>query len=72
MNNRPLDVIEKAKEKKVLVKLKSGEEISGILKAVDIHLNLWLDDAEIIKEESRKKVGTILIRGDNLLYLIPV
>ncbi len=72
MNNRPLDVIEKAKEKKVLVKLKSGEEISGILKAADVHLNIWLDDAEIIKEESRKKVGTILIRGDNLLYLIPV
>ncbi len=72
MNERPLDVLEKAKQKKVLIKLKTGEEFSGILRAADIHLNIWLDEAELIVGEQRKRIGTILIRGDNLLYIIPI
>jgi len=73
MNERPIDALDKAKGKRVLVKLKNGEEITGILRALDLHLNLWLDDAEIRKsEEAKIKVGTILIRGDTIVYASPV
>ncbi len=72
MTERPIDALDKAKGKKVLIKLKNGEEITGILRALDLHLNLWLDDAEIQRSENKLKVGTILIRGDTIVYASPV
>lgn len=71
-SERPIDVLDKAKGKRILVKLKNGEEITGVLKALDLHLNLWLDDAEIQRSENKIKVGTILIRGDTIVYASPV
>ncbi|RLI98905.1 MAG: small nuclear ribonucleoprotein [Candidatus Aenigmatarchaeota archaeon] len=72
MSERPIDALDRAKGKKVLVKLKNGEEITGILRALDLHLNLWLDEAEIQRSENKLKVGTILIRGDTIVYASPV
>lgn len=73
MTDRPIDAIDKAKGKKIIVKLKNGEEVTGILKALDLHLNLWIDDADIQKNgENKIKVGTILIRGDTIVYASPV
>ena len=72
MPDRPIDALDRAKGKKVLVKLKNGEEITGILRALDLHLNLWLDEAEIQRSENKLKVGTILIRGDTIVYASPV
>jgi small nuclear ribonucleoprotein len=68
---RPLDVLDRAKGKRVIVRLKNGIEISGILQAFDLHLNIWLDDAEEIKEDKRVKLGTVLIRGDTVLFASP-
>jgi len=72
MSERPIDALDRAKGKKVFVKLKNGEEITGILKALDLHLNLWLDEAEVKREENKVRLGTILVRGDTILYASPV
>jgi small nuclear ribonucleoprotein len=72
MTERPIDALDRAKGKKILVKLKNGEEVTGILKALDLHLNLWLDEADIIKNDSKVRVGTILVRGDTIVYASPV
>jgi len=71
MTARPIDVLNQAKGKRVLVKLKNGTEISGVLQAMDLHLNMWLDDAEQITKENKIKLGTVLVRGDNVLYVSP-
>ena len=68
---RPIDVLNNAKGKRVLIRLKKGAEISGLLQAMDLHLNMWLEDAEQISEGEKIKLGTILIRGDNILYVSP-
>ena len=68
---RPIDVLNNAKGKRVLIKLKRGTEIAGILQAMDLHLNMWLEDAELITDENKTKLGTILVRGDNILYVSP-
>jgi small nuclear ribonucleoprotein len=68
---RPIDVLNNAKGKRVLIKLKRGPEISGILQAMDLHLNMWLEGAEQMSEDQRTKLGTILVRGDNILYVSP-
>jgi small nuclear ribonucleoprotein len=72
MTERPIDALDKAKGKKVFVKLKNGEEFVGQLKALDLHLNLWLEDVEIENGEQKKKMNVVLIRGDNILYTSPV
>jgi len=72
MSERPIDALDRAKGKKVMVKLKNGEEVTGILKALDLHLNVWLEEAEISKSDSKLKVGTLLVRGDTIVYASPV
>jgi len=68
---RPIDVLNNAKGKRVLIKLKKGPEISGMLQAMDLHLNMWLENAEQVAEGQNTKLGTILIRGDNILFVSP-
>jgi small nuclear ribonucleoprotein len=56
----------------VLVKLKGANEVRGRLKSYDQHLNLVLEDAEEIYEDGRtRKLGTIVIRGDTVLFISP-
>lgn len=57
----------------VLVKLKGGREIRGILKSYDQHLNLVLESAEEMRANGKtRKLGTIIIRGDNVILISPV
>jgi small nuclear ribonucleoprotein len=72
MAERPIDALDKAKGKKVIIKLKNGEEITGVLRALDLHLNLWLDEAEVQKNETKIRLGTVLVRGDTIVYASPV
>lgn len=74
MADRPIDALDRAKGKKVFVRLKNGEEVTGILKALDLHLNLWIDEAETSKNggDNKVKMGTILVRGDTIVYASPV
>jgi small nuclear ribonucleoprotein (snRNP)-like protein len=71
MNSRPLDVLDKAKGKRVIVKLKNGVEITGVLQAFDLHLNIWLEDSTERKNESEIKLGSSLVRGDTIILISP-
>ena len=71
MSQRPLDVLDNSKNKRVIVKLKNGNVISGVLKAFDLHLNMWLEDAEVEDKESKTKFGKLLVRGDNVIIISP-
>jgi small nuclear ribonucleoprotein len=72
MADRPIDALDRAKGEKIFAKLKNGEEITGVLKALDLHLNLWLDDAEVQKDGNKMRLGTVLVRGDTIVYASPV
>jgi small nuclear ribonucleoprotein len=67
---RPLDVLGSSVEKRILVKTKLGEDIVGVLKAFDSHINIWLDEAQI-EGDREVKLGKVLIRGDNIVYISP-
>ena len=43
---RPLDALNKARDKRVIVELKSNNQYVGKLKSFDIHVNVVLEDAE--------------------------
>ncbi|MFB6144961.1 MAG: LSm family protein [Candidatus Nanohaloarchaea archaeon] len=68
---RPLDVLDTAKGDRVITKLKGGETVSGNLKAFDLHLNMWLEDASVQTEEGTTDYGKLLIRGDNVIVVSP-
>jgi Small nuclear ribonucleoprotein, LSM family len=58
--------------KRVLVKLRDGYEIRGILKSFDQHVNLLLEDAEeVIDNNIVLKRGTVVVRGENVLFVSP-
>jgi len=55
------------KNKVISIRLRNTKTIQGILQDFDIHMNLTLKDAEDVSDEKPEKLGTILIRGDNIL-----
>jgi small nuclear ribonucleoprotein len=67
---RPLDVLGSSTDKRIIVKTKQGEDITGILKAFDSHINIWLDEAKI-EGDKEVKLGKVLVRGDNIVYISP-
>ena len=58
-----------SKDKVVLLRLRNKRSVQGKLKDFDIHMNLTLEDAEDISDEKPVKIGTVLLRGDNILAI---
>ncbi|MFX0170951.1 MAG: LSM domain-containing protein [Candidatus Hodarchaeota archaeon] len=87
MAQRPLDVLTAALNKTVILKVRGNREIRGILRSYDPHLNLFLEDAEMIhplkqlqdegedeinnKEPETEVLGNIILRGDNVILISP-
>ncbi len=72
MSVRPLDVLNRSLKSPVIVRLKGGREFRGTLDGYDIHMNLVLLNAEEIQGgEVVKKIGSIVIRGDTVVFISP-
>jgi len=52
---RPLDALNNARDKRVIVELKNNKQYIGKLKSFDIHINVVLEDAEEHVEEILEK-----------------
>jgi len=69
---RPLDALNAARNKRVMVELKNGRQYTGVLKAFDIHINTVLSEAEErVDGEVKRKLGQLFIRGDTITILSP-
>jgi len=56
----------------VLIKLKGGKTIRGNLLGFDQHMNLLLESSEEVPiEGDTKSLGTIIVRGDNVVMISP-
>ena len=70
--SRPLDALNNARHKRVIIELKNGKQLQGKLVAFDIHINVVLDEAEEhVNGEMKRKMGTIFIRGDTIIFISP-
>lgn len=69
---RPLDALNRARNKRVIVELKNNKQYIGNLNAFDIHINVVLDESEErVNGELTRKLGTIFIRGDTITIISP-
>lgn len=65
-------VLDESIDKIVLIKLKGGKTIRGNLRGFDQHMNLLLESSEEIPSEGEaKSIGTIVVRGDNVVMISP-
>ena len=68
--SRPLDALNSARNKRVIVELKNNKQFVGKLNAFDIHINIVLEDAEERADgETKRKLGTIFLRGDMIVMI---
>ena len=69
---RPLDALNDARNKRVIVELKNNKQYIGKLKAFDIHINVVLEDAEErANNEVLRKMGVVFLRGDTITIISP-
>ena len=72
MTKRPLDILDLVLNRQpVIVSLKGWREIRGVLQGYDVHMNLVLDKAEETEDGQVRKLGTLIVRGDNVIYISP-
>lgn len=67
-----MKILEESVGKAVLVRLRGGRSLRGKLQGFDQHMNLVLEDADDISNpDDSQKLGTIIVRGDNVIIISP-
>ncbi len=70
-SKKPLNVLVKQMNSEISVVLKNGVAYKGKMIKCDGFMNILLEGAkEYVKEEIVANYGNILVRGNNILYLI--
>ncbi|HLC58321.1 MAG TPA: LSm family protein [Candidatus Nanoarchaeia archaeon] len=70
MEARPFDTLNHAKGKGIIVELKGGKQYLGNLVSFDQHVNMVLGNCEEkIDNEVTRKLGTVFIRGDTIIFI---
>lgn len=69
----PTDAVKAMKGDRIRIETKGGEVLEGVLEDVDSYINLLLSGtSEVEGGEEARKLGDVVIRGNNIVYLKPV
>ncbi len=67
-----LRLLDRSLGNQVLVRLRNGRLVRGILVGFDKHMNVVLNPAEeVLQDGNSVRLGTVLVRGDNIVMLSP-
>ena len=65
----PLDLLEKQLNSRLLVTLKDGRTMEGKLVGFDQYMNLVLEETDERKDQQTRRLGTVVLRGNNVLSM---
>jgi len=65
----PLDTLEKSVNQKLMLLLKDGRTVEGKLLGFDEYMNLVLDEVEETKDDAKRRLGKIILRGNNVVSI---
>ena len=69
---KPLNVLNQAVGKNVMVELKGRREYRGVLDGYDPHMNVVLRNAEEYCDgKLTRRLSVVIVRGDNVIYISP-
>ena len=69
-SKKPLNVLTKQLNSYVAITLKNGVEYRGTMARCDGYMNIILNGAsEYVKDQLTANYGSILVRGNNILYI---
>lgn len=69
MADAPTQLLERAVQQRVELRLKDGRSLSGRLLGCDEHMNIVLDEAEERSNEVARRLGRLVLRGSNVVSL---
>ncbi len=67
----PTKVLENALNREILLVLKDSRVLEGKLVGFDEYMNLVLEDTEETREEQVRRLGTVVLRGNNVVTISP-
>lgn len=67
----PQNLLERSLEGNVTIFLKDGRKIMGKLTGYDEYMNMVLDDAEEEMNDEKRRLGTLILRGNNVVSITP-
>lgn len=69
---RPSDMLQKSMNSRISLLLKDNRKITGKLVGFDDYMNLVLEDSEETTEEGSRRLGTVILRGNNVVSMAPL
>lgn len=67
----PLNILEKSLNKRVHLILKDNRTLEGRLVGYDDYMNMVLEDTEETMGEQIRRIGTVVLRGNNVVTIVP-
>ena len=68
----PLALMEKTLDKKVTLLLKDSRVLEGKLTGYDEYMNMVLEETEERTVDQTRRLGTVILRGNNVVSIAPL
>jgi small nuclear ribonucleoprotein len=66
----PLDVLEDHLEQDMRLILKDGRRLTGEFIGYDQYMNVVLEDTEETTDQGERRLGTVVLRGNNVVSMV--
>ena len=68
----PLALLEKSIDKRISLLLKDNRVLEGKLKGYDEYMNMVLEETEERTAEKERRLGTVVLRGNNVVSITTI
>ncbi|MDR0335087.1 MAG: RNA-binding protein [Methanomassiliicoccaceae archaeon] len=68
----PLALLEKSIDKRISLLLKDNRILEGKLKGYDDYMNMVLEDTDERTADQERRLGTVILRGNNVVSITAI